>query len=52
MRNQAVLTDAVQAPPPSHGRLALAVGCEFGFEATLPTTAVIQVAPALDPSAA
>ena len=45
-----VLADAVEPHLRSDGRLAMAVGCEFGFEAPQATTAVLQVAPALDPS--
>ena len=45
-----VLAEAVEPHLRSDGRLAMAVGCEFGFEATQATTAVLQVAPALDPA--
>ena len=45
-----VLAKAVEPHLQSDGRLAMAVGCEFGFEAPQATTAVLRVAPALDPS--
>ncbi len=46
---ESLSADVAESQIRDDGRLALTVGCEFGFDTPQTTTAVFQVAPALDP---